>query len=165
MRCVMLQFYSLSSDSVSASVSAGDRLSEIFLFLTFFWTMEVVRNVLSVTISGVVSCWYYYSAQDPAKKNEKMPLVPTATALRWALTTSFGSVCLGTRRILSLLFSMCFFLTVSLLQRLADCGRSQNLRVLLQKSQNHRTEVVEGAFVVHCPVSSLDPRMCPASLC
>lgn len=55
------------------------------LILSFFWTSEVLRNVGHVTTAGSVAMWWIQH-DSPS---------PTCGALKRALTTSFGSICLG----------------------------------------------------------------------
>mmetsp|Transcript_9969 Transcript_9969/g.29413 ORF Transcript_9969/g.29413 Transcript_9969/m.29413 type:complete len:805 (-) Transcript_9969:954-3368(-) len=59
----------------------------IYLFLCFFWTIQVIKNVEHVTASGTVGTWYFHG--DQARVGA------VSGALRRAVTTSFGSVCLG----------------------------------------------------------------------
>lgn len=47
----------------------------------------MIQNVVHVTVSGVFGSWYFM--------NGCVPRAPTLGALRRALTTSFGSICLG----------------------------------------------------------------------
>jgi len=60
-----------------------------FLFLvSFFWTSQVVKNVMHVTVAGVVATWYFLFPQNT-------PPNPTKEAFKRATWTSFGSICLG----------------------------------------------------------------------
>ena len=49
--------------------------------------LQVLQNVVHVTITGVACTWYFMS--------RNMPSYPTLGALRRSLTSSFGSICLG----------------------------------------------------------------------
>lgn len=63
-------------------------MSSVFFFLLFvslFWTFEVLKNVSHVTTAGTVAMWWF-QPESP---------FPTIYALKRALTTSFGSICLG----------------------------------------------------------------------
>lgn len=53
--------------------------------LSLYWTAEVVKNVGHVTTAGTVATWWFL----PAAQN------PTGAAFKRAITTSFGSICLG----------------------------------------------------------------------
>lgn len=78
----------------------------IFLLLSNYWTAQVIQNVVHVTNSGVVATWYFRQADMPSR--------PTASALGRAVTTSLGSICLG-----SLLVAL-----VQLIHDLAEWARS-----------------------------------------
>ncbi|KAF0686137.1 Aste57867_22102 [Aphanomyces stellatus] len=66
-------------------VSAGEVLGYFFMLVSFFWGVNVIKNVLHTTVAGTVASWWM--AGDPRKA--------TAGAFRRATTTSFGSICLG----------------------------------------------------------------------
>eukprot|EP00698_Gefionella_okellyi_P004870 TRINITY_DN14502_c0_g1_i1.p1 TRINITY_DN14502_c0_g1~~TRINITY_DN14502_c0_g1_i1.p1 ORF type:complete len:485 (-),score=75.69 TRINITY_DN14502_c0_g1_i1:62-1516(-) len=57
----------------------------IFQVFAFYWTVQVIMNVVHVTTAGVVASWYF----------QQVPVNPTLGAAKRALTTSFGSICLG----------------------------------------------------------------------
>lgn len=57
------------------------------LVLSLAWSMEVLRNIVYVTVASVVGT-YYYEGRD-------MPHLPVLRAYQRAWTISFGSVCLG----------------------------------------------------------------------
>jgi len=59
----------------------------VFLLFSFYWTFEVLKNIVHVTVSGVVATAYFMS--------QNMPENPTLGALKRSLTSSFGSICLG----------------------------------------------------------------------
>jgi len=59
----------------------------VFLVFSFYWTFEVLKNIVHVTVSGVVATVYFMS--------NAMPANPTLGALKRSVTTSFGSICLG----------------------------------------------------------------------
>lgn len=58
---------------------------EFFLLISLFWTLEILKNISHVTTAGVVAMWWF------------LPEAPSATcsAFKRSLTTSFGSICLG----------------------------------------------------------------------
>jgi len=58
-----------------------------FLLVSFYWTAHVLKNVVHVAVAGTVGSWYFLAPQANVD--------PTKRALRRALTTSFGSICLG----------------------------------------------------------------------
>jgi hypothetical protein len=55
------------------------------LLLSLYWTGQVLMNVSHVTTAGTVASWWLQPSNQ----------APTSGALRRALTTSFGSICLG----------------------------------------------------------------------
>jgi len=64
--------------------------SFIYLLFSFYWVSEVIKNIIHVTVSGVVATWYFLSGSPRG-----MPANPTVGALKRSLSTSFGSICLG----------------------------------------------------------------------
>ena len=75
-------------------------LSCLFL-LMFYWSVQVITNVVHVTASGTVATWYFAG-------DDRMPRSPTPASLKRAMTTSFGSICFGSLivAILKLLHTM-----------------------------------------------------------
>ena len=60
------------------------------LLLGFYWTQQVVQNVVHVTTAGVVGSWWFAPMGDPSCCS------PTVTSsLSRAVTYSFGSICFG----------------------------------------------------------------------
>ncbi|KAL3700486.1 hypothetical protein R1sor_018508 [Riccia sorocarpa] len=57
------------------------------LLVSLYWTMEVIRNVVHVTVAGTVGTFYF--------QQQNMPRNPTIHALRRATSTSLGSICFG----------------------------------------------------------------------
>ncbi|CAD6499972.1 BgTH12-04077 [Blumeria graminis f. sp. triticale] len=64
----------------------------LLVFITFvgYWTTEIIKNIIHVSISGVYGSWYFFG-----QKPEGVPNGPTRGALKRAVTYSFGSVSLG----------------------------------------------------------------------
>jgi len=73
-----------------------------FLILSFYWTGQVIKNVVHVTTSGLIATWYFLSGVG-------MPKDPTSKAFKRAMTTSFGSICLGSL-LVALLQTIRYFL-------------------------------------------------------
>ncbi|KAF9430060.1 hypothetical protein BGZ94_008494 [Podila epigama] len=65
--------------------------SAAYLIFMFMWTSAVLSNIQRVTLSNVVSKWYFHRHEPFAYHSSKT----TEPALINATTTSFGSVCLG----------------------------------------------------------------------
>ena len=58
----------------------------IFLLISLFWGLSVNRNISHTTTCGVAATWYFSASVN---------LRPTFPALGRALSTSFGSIALG----------------------------------------------------------------------
>merc|ERR1711998_111332 len=56
--------------------------------LSFLFTSQVLKNMVHMTVSGAVATWYFLHETG-------MPMNVTMTSFKRALTTSLGSVCLG----------------------------------------------------------------------
>lgn len=65
---------------------SGSQLAIIFFFLlSMHWGSEVIKAVLAVTVNGVIACWWFLPRRGAVVRG----------AMFRSLTTSFGSVCLG----------------------------------------------------------------------
>lgn len=60
------------------------------LLLSAYWTMQVIKNVVHVTVAGTVGTWWW----SPAEANSCCSVAITESNRR-AMTYSFGSICLG----------------------------------------------------------------------
>jgi hypothetical protein len=88
-----LSFFPMAGRSNNATTSGGkdeggDPLPWVVFFLmavSLYWGKEVVRNVGTTTVSGTVACWWFQPERPAAVKG----------SLFRCLTTSFGSICLG----------------------------------------------------------------------
>jgi len=61
----------------------------IFLYvIAFYWTFQVISNIVLTSISGTVAVWYFLYPTYTITK-------PVSGALKRSLTTSFGSICYG----------------------------------------------------------------------
>jgi hypothetical protein len=93
-------FWSISSIStifvMSGCNGQGECDSEVnpgiaFLFLiSYYWTIQVITNVVHVTTSGTVGTWWMV----PAEANGCCSSAVCSSYMR-SITTSFGSICLG----------------------------------------------------------------------
>ena len=66
-----------------------DSFLSLFFVLILYWVAETTANVIHVTSSGLGATWFFVGGF------KCMPRNPTLASLRRALTTSFGSICLG----------------------------------------------------------------------
>lgn len=98
----------------------------IFLILSFYWTAQVIKNVVHVTASGSFATWYFLQGT-PA-----MPASPTLGAMKRSLTTSFGSICFGSLIVAAL----------------------KTLRALVRSARNQRNGIL--VFLVECILGILD---------
>jgi hypothetical protein len=70
--------------------SSPEGFAVFFLLLSFYWTSQVLKNIVHVTCAGTFASWYFLMGS-PAG----MPANPTVGALKRASTTSLGSICFG----------------------------------------------------------------------
>ena len=71
-----------------------DRASWMLL-LPFVWTMEVLHNVLHVTVSGAIGSFYFQRRCGTISAADAGDGLPTLRALGRALGPSFGAICFG----------------------------------------------------------------------
>jgi len=69
----------------SAPLSTTSWISYVLLLVSLYWGAQVIKNVNHTTVAGTVSTWWFQSDSKGA----------TGGALLRSLTTSFGSICLG----------------------------------------------------------------------
>jgi hypothetical protein len=74
-------------DTGSQKESGSGKIIAAFLILSYYWTSQVVFNVVLTTCAGVMAEWYFKAPNQPER--------PTSRALGRAMTTSFGSICYG----------------------------------------------------------------------
>ena len=82
----------------------------VILLLLFFWTQQVLQNVVHCTTAGTVGAWWFSYVGDPSWCSPNM-----TDALYRSLTYSFGSICFGS-------------LLVAILQTLERMARSARRR-------------------------------------
>jgi hypothetical protein len=95
---VVVWFIKMSNDYQAYQCTNGTTegysdLSSIFYFwsaFSYYWAANVVSNIVHVTLCGVFATWYFLGGD-----NNAIPKNPTSKSLRRAVTTSFGSICLG----------------------------------------------------------------------
>ncbi|KAG5483296.1 hypothetical protein LSCM1_04838 [Leishmania martiniquensis] len=95
---------------ILAGTSTGRNvIYPVVLMFCIFWVQEVLSALVHVTVCGVVATWYFAG-------EKHMPSFPVRNSFQRAVTTSFGSVCLG-----SLVTAV-----VSLVRFLIESMRSSN---------------------------------------
>ena len=79
-----------SRNTHSDSLHESNSHMGLFIFSVFmiYWFSQVIMNILHVTVSGLVATWYFVGFNS-------MPLNPTKASFMRAITTSLGSICLG----------------------------------------------------------------------
>lgn len=83
---VMLVWVVFWSATFSSLYSRNAVSSAAFvLLLSFYWTAQVIANIVHVTVAGVAASWYFNGN----------PASPTKGAFKRATTTSLGSICFG----------------------------------------------------------------------
>lgn len=76
---------------------AQDAALGLILF-SFYWTTQVIANVVHTTNCGAFASWYFMS------NTPSMPIDPTMKSLKRTTTYSFGSVCFGSLFIAIIMF-------------------------------------------------------------
>lgn len=76
--------------TLSAYPSGAARtVTFVWLTLTLFWVIQVLRNIAHTTSVGTFASWYYL------QNTPNMPSMPTLGAFSRTMTTSFGPVSFG----------------------------------------------------------------------
>jgi len=75
--------HKIETDSVT-------KLAIFFLAFGLFWTSQVMRNVVHMSVAGVAASWYFLVGPDGVG-----PPNPLSRSLKRACTNSFGSICFG----------------------------------------------------------------------
>ena len=77
--------------TVALIASAFDGGAEVamicYLVFSLYWSIQVLKNIVHVSVCGLFATWYF--------QQNNMPDNPTKKAFGRAMTTSFGSICLG----------------------------------------------------------------------
>eukprot|EP01047_Picozoa_sp_COSAG01_P012696 COSAG01_NODE_579_length_15238_cov_10.570183_9_plen_712_part_00 len=71
--------------ALAGSLAHEDGWVALLLLLSNLWTMQVIKNVVHVSAAGTAAAWFFQTGEPNA----------TRASLRRALTSSFGSICLG----------------------------------------------------------------------
>ncbi|KAF9192182.1 putative choline transporter, neither null mutation nor overexpression affects choline transport [Haplosporangium sp. Z 767] len=82
--------YDLFYDASTGSSTAKLKVVIVFCFFSFYWTSQVIANIVHTTVCGVFAA-YYFMAGSP----QGMTKSPTVESLKRACTTSIGSICFG----------------------------------------------------------------------
>eukprot|EP00696_Hemimastix_kukwesjijk_P004982 gnl/Hemi2/16355_TR5446_c0_g1_i1.p1 gnl/Hemi2/16355_TR5446_c0_g1~~gnl/Hemi2/16355_TR5446_c0_g1_i1.p1 ORF type:complete len:514 (-),score=171.44 gnl/Hemi2/16355_TR5446_c0_g1_i1:151-1692(-) len=101
----------------------------VFLLFSMFWVLQVLKNIVHVTVSGVFASWYFLQSREGS--------APTCSALRRACTYSFGSICFGS-------------LIVAFLQ---------TLRALVNNQKNNKNANALAVCLADCILGCLEKLM------
>jgi hypothetical protein len=116
-QAVWLVLWVLCAISVVYAVRKADNNPEasggfifFLLLITFFWTSQMVKNIVHITTAGTLATWYFYA-------DEEIPPNPTVRSFRRAMTTSFGSIAVG-----SLVIAIIRAIKIIILDQMQSCG-------------------------------------------
>jgi len=115
----------------------------LLLVLSLFWTAQVVKNVAHVAVAGVAAGWYFDTQEEGQK--------PLRASLKRALTSSFGSICLG-----SLVVGL--LRTLNTISHVATGSNQRNAGHMYGQQQNVLVSLCRAACVAY---SSLFARLMP----
>ncbi|KAF9116442.1 putative choline transporter, neither null mutation nor overexpression affects choline transport [Mortierella sp. AM989] len=82
--------YELYYDRTARKTPAKLKILIFFCFVSFYWTSQVIKNIVHITISGVYACYYFLMGSP-----QGMSKSPTIESFKRACTTSIGSICFG----------------------------------------------------------------------
>ncbi|KAF9938336.1 putative choline transporter, neither null mutation nor overexpression affects choline transport [Modicella reniformis] len=88
--CVITGCYDMYYDRTTGTTPGKLKALIVFCFLSFYWTSQVIKNIVHVTISGVYACYYFLMGSP-----QGMSKSPTWESFKRACTTSVGSICFG----------------------------------------------------------------------
>ncbi|KAF9909229.1 putative choline transporter, neither null mutation nor overexpression affects choline transport, partial [Lobosporangium transversale] len=82
--------YDLYYDPVTRSAPAKLQVLIVFCFFSFYWTSQVLANIVHTTVCGVYATYYFMKGSP-----QGMTKSPTIESLKRSCTTSIGSICFG----------------------------------------------------------------------
>jgi len=87
------------------------------MFLSLYWGFQVMKAVVQTTVAGTLACWWFQPERE----------APVSGSLFRSLTTSFGSLCLGS---FIVAFVQALREVIHALRRQAERGNSRNRSAL-----------------------------------
>lgn len=88
--CVYTIFMTFGIHYYSKKMGDDNNWGIFVLFISlFFWTQQVISNIIHVTVSGVIGNWYHWGV------NVVRIVNPVWKSFVRAMTTNFGSICFG----------------------------------------------------------------------
>ncbi|KAG0371165.1 plasma-membrane choline transporter-domain-containing protein [Gamsiella multidivaricata] len=82
--------FDLYYDTTTNSIPTKLQVLIVFCFFSFYWTSQVLENIVHTTICGVFATFYFMKGSP-----QGMTKSPTAESFKRACTTSIGSICFG----------------------------------------------------------------------
>mmetsp|Transcript_32638 Transcript_32638/g.58931 ORF Transcript_32638/g.58931 Transcript_32638/m.58931 type:complete len:576 (-) Transcript_32638:122-1849(-) len=79
-----------SSEDQSVEVSAIGHVTVFLFVLSFYWTHQVLKNIVRATVSGVVGTWWF----SPLEASSFCSTAVSGSFIR-SVTYSLGSICFG----------------------------------------------------------------------
>ena len=79
-----------SSEDQSVEISTLGHVTVFLFVLSFYWTHQVLKNVVRATVSGVVGTWWF----SPLEASSFCSTAVSGSFIR-SVTYSLGSICLG----------------------------------------------------------------------
>lgn len=67
----------------------------LYALLIFYWTSQVIMNIVHVTVSGVFATYYFLGQADEDGEVAVAMKNPTISSAKRAMTTSLGPICYG----------------------------------------------------------------------
>ncbi|KAG0229810.1 putative choline transporter, neither null mutation nor overexpression affects choline transport [Actinomortierella wolfii] len=87
---VLAGCYGLYYDHVNHRTPGKLQALIVACFFSFYWTSQVIKNVVHTTIAGVYATYYFLAGSPQGMGNS-----PTWASLKRSCTTSIGSICFG----------------------------------------------------------------------
>jgi len=115
-----------NSDEPSSESNGLSTLAVFLLLVSLYWTVQVLQNILTTTVSGVVGTWWFDPRPIQNADNATTSCCcspPVKDSFLRSVTTSLGSICLG-----SLIVAIVHALRVMLEQLRSNTrgGRNEN---------------------------------------
>jgi len=93
---IAVTFVAAISSDTMVNLGSGMYVVLIFILFSFYFSTQVINNVVHVTISGVFATYYFRGVVEPGTNKIILDVKnPTVKSFGRAMTTSFGSICFG----------------------------------------------------------------------
>ena len=108
------------TDDGDSSESSLRGLYMFLLFVSLYWGVQVTKAVVQTTVAGTLACWWFQPQRE----------APVRGSLLRAMTTSFGSLCLGS-------------LIVAILQAIREMIQAMRRQALNRRNERERSFFLE----------------------